>query len=1146
MFRRRLLLGVLLSFAACSRSLELPNPPAPPGPGSIQGSVVFAKPGQSTLVAAKGATIEILGTSLTTTSLESGYFTLSPIPVSSGALLLRFDADGDGSIDHQKLIRLEEVHAGPGKDVALGQVTLGGNAIVQGTVLRADQLSSPTGNGGTSILVPEGPFLTYSGDNGAFTFENLPEGNLTLSFFRPGYITQQATVQLRPGEVFTLSTTLLTPDVSAPTKTKVSGVVTLFGSASSAGVTVHAGSSQTATTVEDGTYTFEALDPGVYVFGFEKTGFNTVSLHSVTVSGSTTQVPQVLLVPGTSTPPNLDAGQPYVPDAGSMVDAGLPTDSGVPDAGTPTDAGGAVDSGAPDAGVVDAGGLVDSGLPDAGVVDAGGVDAGVTDAGVPDAGPQAVVDPTPAFAQVNTSFTLNGVHSLGVRPFVYHWAQTAGTAVTIANNDTLLAATPSIQAPATPTVLKFTLKITDANGVTSPASPEVTIPVAAPPKAIIGDAGVNLVYASQQIVLDGRPSTDPTGIIEYRWSVAPTGIGITTTALGDGGAQLQVTMPATVSTAVAVTASLDVVNGLGVQSTSPATATFQLTTAAAPSWSVDAGVSSVAPAGDARVDLTGVATAPGIPGATFTYLWSPSREPDSGVADWQLTDATSPNTSFIAPHVVGAPRPIYLTLTATSTSGLTPPTKAATVWVNVIDRAAPNVVSTSIVGGRGPAQGMVIDFDEPIDPAAVSSVTVAAAVGSPSPAPTITNRYVNDKRLTLQYQAGAVDGSAQVLIIANVRDLAPGQPNTMPTQQLNFILTTQWSPAYESVSTSATDPHPGITAITDGGTPRVLVFGRNGNQPWFLAPVDPTSCSTPPCLVPDDTTAPSATLTSAPVRGPRGSVLNGQTYATMQVKDFVGDAGVAYVNNGTGWALIDPPPGTVFSDGTALHSVYAENNALKIVKLDPTTKLWSYADAGIITTDATNFPTDTASDPLPIGISTSTNDTVVVAKTSKTGQLRAFINNPKNSTTWAAMGSLGFNGVDPVIEGRSAISPFYPNSAYTSVRQASGRLYMVIYGDVNNAYEFFSTGVSGFDVLYHASAMWLVAAVNGQILIRYIPYGTVTAYAYPGPGAGGSLNNDTSCVADSPELTFSQEKVFVAWAEHCGANPWKMYFRSLY
>ncbi len=1096
MNRARLLaLTAVVSLVGC-RSTELPNPPPPPGEGSVQGTVVYAKPGLSALVPAKGATIELLGTSIVATSSESGYFALTPIPVKTGAVLFRFDADGDGAIDHQKLIRLEDLLAGPGKDIALGQVTLGGNALVKGAVLRADQLTAGNGHGGTTVFVPEGPFLAYAGDNGSFTFENLPEGDLTLSFFRAGYEAQQASVSLRAGEVFTLSTIVLTADTSSPPKTKVTGLVSLFGAAASDGVTVHAGAAATTTTDAEGNYTFAALDPGVYVFGFEKSGYTSVTLRNVVVTSANTQVAQVTMTQGTSLPTNRDAGEPYDAGTGSATDGG-------------------------------------------GVTDAGFVDAGIVDAG-----PRAIIDPPAAFVAKNTSFTLNGSNSIGVRPLSYRWQQTAGPTVTIPNNDSVIAASPTIVAPNTETVLKFTLRITDATGAVSPVSAEVMMPVGGAPTAVILAGWPTTVFASQQVQFDGHLSSDPSGIIQYNWSVSPLDAGIAIQPAGTAGELALLTMPASVPTALLVTVRLEVISGLLVPSAMPATATFTLTTASAPTWSLDAGLPQAVPGGS-PVTLTGSTVTPGVPGATFSYLWSPAREPATGTAEWQLTDATASTTTFIAPHVVGDPRLINFTLTATSTSGLMPAQRSVNTWVSVIDRSKPSVLSTSIIEGRGSTRGMIIEFDEPIAPGSVNSISVNAATGSPFPAPSIAERIVEGSRLTLTYAGtGAVSGSSQVLNVSGVTDRAPSQPNAMGSVVFPFLADPRWSPPFESQSSSPTDPRPGLTVITDGGVPTVYVFGRKGNRTWFLQPFNPSDCASTPCPLNDDTSAPSVELGATTyVRGPRGTSLASVSYALAQMKDQLGDAGMAFRNDGSGWSALAEPPGTLFSDGANVSSLYAENNSLKIVRLVSST--WSYVDAGLITNDPSNFSTDAFSDPVPVGVGALTNATVVSALTSKNGDIRAFIN-PRNTTTWLAYGSLGTNSGDRVLDTRTSITSNYPNSGYTATLHASGKLHVVVYGDVNNATDFFTSGATSFDTIYNNNAMWVVASVNGKLQLKVIPFGTFTPVAVAGPPPSGYLNNDSTCFADQPEMKFVNEKLFVVWAERCNTDPWKIYFRALY
>lgn len=1091
-------LPAVLVIAACSRSLELPDPPGPPGPGSVQGQLVYAQPGQSMLRPAVGATVELLGTSLKATVMDdTGYFSLAPIPSETGSILLRFDSDGDGKVDRQKLIHLEDIKAGPGKTVALGQVALGLSAIMKGSILRSDALDSPTGHGGTSVFVPQGPNLTYTGDNGAFTFENLPEGNLAVSFFRAGYITQNSTVTLRAGEVFTLSNVLLVPETSPTPTTKVTGSVVLFGSSSNSGATVHlSGLETTATTDEAGRYTFESVPSGVYRLGVEKPGFVTVTLPNLAVAGTSAELPPVILVPGNSTPVDLDGGTQMPPTDGGMTD------------------GGSAD---------------------------GGTDGGV-DAGPP--GPRAVISPPPAYVTAGFNFQLNGSMSTGDRPLVYHWAQTGGTTVAFSVNDSIAAATPTIQAPTASTLLKFSLKVTDINDVTSPAA-TVSVPVGAPPVARIAMGYPASAFASQQVQFDGSPSTDATGIVKYTWSVMPAGL-VTATPQG-AGEKVLLTMPASVATAQVVTVTLVVTNQIGIDSP-PASVSFNLTTTTAPGWTVDAGAPQ-AVAGFSTVTISGIAAAPGVPTATFDYAWSPGREPASGTAEWQLTDASARTTTFVAPRVVGAPRLINFTLTATNTAGgLSPSQRTSTTWVSVIDREPPKVIGTNIVNGRGSSVGLVIDFDEPINPASVNGVSVFQTSGSSIPAPQISDRLVEGSRLTLVYRAGsAIEGASCYLQVSSVQDLAPSQPNFSANTTVPFIVESRWSPAHESTATSNSDPRPGLAVRElDGGVVEALVFGRKNGNAWFLAPVNPSACTSAPCPMADDGAAPSNALASTATRGERGLVHEGEAIAVAQLADPQGTPGLAFSKRTGAWASFPAPPGPIYSDESELFSVYADNGSIKLARFDETARTWGTGTATTIVTDATLYPTDATSDPLPLGAGTPVNEAHVLVKSSKTNELRAYRNEPKGSATWVAAGTLSpGTASDKAVEGRCALSPFYTGSCYGTYLTQSGRLQATVFGDVGNATTVWTSGVTSFSVGYHASAAWYVGAVGGQILIRVIPYGTFTVTGFDGPGAGGSLNADPSCVADHPEIKFVRQKVFVTWAERCGANPWRLYLRQL-
>src|SRR5439155_14766069 len=139
------------------RELTIPPPPDPARPGSVQGTLLFAEPGRSTMQPAVDATIELVGSGVSTRSDKEGRFNLRPIAVNSGTVLIRFDSKHDKMVDHQRSYDLEQLGGGVARDVALGPVTLGANAALRGTVLRADSSSTPSGHSGTAVFVPDGP-----------------------------------------------------------------------------------------------------------------------------------------------------------------------------------------------------------------------------------------------------------------------------------------------------------------------------------------------------------------------------------------------------------------------------------------------------------------------------------------------------------------------------------------------------------------------------------------------------------------------------------------------------------------------------------------------------------------------------------------------------------------------------------------------------------------------------------------------------------------------------------------------------------------------------------------------------------------------------------------------------------------------------
>src|SRR5438552_1147955 len=221
MLRRLALVVVIASLSACPRDLGLPGPPAP---GTIQGRVVYAVPEVAEKKAAAGASVTVLGTSLGAMAGPDGRFVVEGITTDHGSLLVQADLNGDGTPDRQILMSFTDIHAGLGRNVALGDVSIVENGSIHGRVLRADVLSTTEGQRGTVVFVPQGPYTAYTGDDGSFRLPDLPAGTLSLTFFRDGYDPQGINgVALRPGEDFQVGEVALRPSTAAPQPGAVSG-----------------------------------------------------------------------------------------------------------------------------------------------------------------------------------------------------------------------------------------------------------------------------------------------------------------------------------------------------------------------------------------------------------------------------------------------------------------------------------------------------------------------------------------------------------------------------------------------------------------------------------------------------------------------------------------------------------------------------------------------------------------------------------------------------------------------------------------------------------------------------------------------------------------------------------------------------------
>jgi len=309
---------VLPVACACSRDLSLPPLPGQAGAGSVFGRAVYTTLGAPSPQPAAGALITLVASSFATHAGTDGRFDVEGISTTGGQLTFQLDTDGDGVFDRQRTLALDEFGAGPGRQIDLGDVTIGESARLHGYVLRADLQGVSAGHAGTQVFVPLTSFNGYAATDGLYTLDSLPAGQLSLGFFRPGYAPQSLTdLELQPGEDLAVATVLLARDDGTQTGLLTGAVAYAPASPSSPGTAVTATSSATGTalvaqTDSDGGFAFPALPIGLYEVSATHAGYTPLAVPNVLVFAGQTTTLALALGQGEA----IDAGHPTPPDAG--------------------------------------------------------------------------------------------------------------------------------------------------------------------------------------------------------------------------------------------------------------------------------------------------------------------------------------------------------------------------------------------------------------------------------------------------------------------------------------------------------------------------------------------------------------------------------------------------------------------------------------------------------------------------------------------------------------------------------------------------------------------------------------------------------------------------------------------------------------
>ncbi|MBL8911922.1 MAG: carboxypeptidase regulatory-like domain-containing protein, partial [Archangium sp.] len=333
---KRLAVFVLLVVSGC-RDLQLPPIPGTGSPGAVTGRVVWQRPGRLSPQAAQGASIFILNSNLGATASADGRFVIEGITSSEGALLIRFDSDGDGAADRQRVIALSELGAGRGRTVSAGDISLNQSGTVTSTIALVDAMPAADVSGSTAF-VPGLPLATFTDSAGDFVLEGVSEGPAQLAAVRTGYEPWlSSSLALRGGEELRLSRITLERPSVAPSGVVRARVVDLDGSAL-AGVSVRLGN---ATTTSDatGAWRFAGVASDRYDLRLTAPGRQPLALFNLLVAGPDELVlPDLVMGLGAGSGPSLATEVDREQDAGPtpLVDGG--TDGGT-DAGNPTDAG---------------------------------------------------------------------------------------------------------------------------------------------------------------------------------------------------------------------------------------------------------------------------------------------------------------------------------------------------------------------------------------------------------------------------------------------------------------------------------------------------------------------------------------------------------------------------------------------------------------------------------------------------------------------------------------------------------------------------------------------------------------------------------------------------------------------------------------
>ncbi|MGV3625475.1 MAG: carboxypeptidase regulatory-like domain-containing protein [Archangium sp.] len=1061
--------------------------PAPPGPGSVQGTLVHYRPGRAAPQPAVGARVSLRNSSVTAVANAQGNFRLEPVTQTSGELQFAFDLDADGVVDRQRTMTLEEIGTGPGRDIVLGTVTLGENAAVAGRARRSELGASLSGHAGTSVVIPEAPYATVTADDGSFLLPELPEGDLRIAFVRSGYEVVVSTFTARAGEELNLTPVVLQPLSTTPSAGRIIGRVLdgLGAPISMATVSVAAAGMTVAqvTSDEDGRFVFSALNAGLYDLGVGKSGFTTLVIHNVIRAEGDTDVGDLLLGAGTSTAPDF----------------------------TP--------------------------LP--------GLDGGTTIIG--GTGPIAVISPAhiavaldpPDDGGTVIDFEVNGDLSMGVAPLRYEW--TAGTIDLLVDQPSEFSShvrfywgVPQTAA----TQAEVRLVVSDVTGT----SQRVTAPVyfAYRPSAVVSPA---VAAVSNAVILTSTASTDPQGL-----PIVARRFGLVT---GAAEIQAGVTPEERRVVAHApgpVEVFLEVENSVGVVSRRVTSRITFTSGSDAGSLFTDAGALQTVDAGS-LVQLTGSVLS-SEPSFSQLWTEVMPQSPSITIAS-PTSVSTSFLAPVVVGDQLRRFRLEARSPAGCLTSDPDCRSSASETQVIITDVHGPGspVFTTDQVNSYSRFAAIDVTFDEPIGPVATASlinlntnipVPTSTLRVAPSRLRIFPTRALLDNA-TYRLTVDVVDQSPR----ANPSTVA----TTFIAR--NAQLRTPVTATLESTSTDAPHPSVLLkepsslyvaARIINLAPTEVAIF-----EPYDVSPSVPPGAplqrwdagvqvglkkvptSKKLLQVGNTIYAGLATPDGAWSPTPTGSALFAATSS--------GWAQVVHMGSPTAM------PGPIFTDGASLFTAAATNNVL-VTRFTPATQQWS----DFVSQPSTAENVDTLAASSGPGVLKAAGDTFNGTRYlawQNPGSLQLKLSRSSAANVWTA--STVVSLAEPLTGVRTAVSDGVEYVAYS--RFLGGSNTLEVRGGASfstYAVPTLPPGVLGFDLVASGKYVWLTAATgNGIFVWRKSALASEGAFELvDGPFPGDALN-DATCAAANPELSGLATGPWITWAERCGANPWQLVVTKL-